>query len=81
MANKIVGLPKLTPPEIIEWVNSVEKYHSVGLLRALPNNASINQIKEAFDADRNTLTGIGEDLKEAARWDAWSSYEERQTDQ
>lgn len=70
-------LPKLTPVEIIEWVTSVEEIYSVNSLRTLPKDASLEQIEAAFNSDRSTLMGIGEDLMEKARWDAWEGYKRR----
>lgn len=64
-------LPKLTPPEIKEWVRSVEQYHPVAQLAMLPIDANTQDIKEAFEADKSTLIGIGESLVEAAKWAAW----------
>jgi hypothetical protein len=64
-------LPKLTPTEIKEWVRQIEKYHPVGHLAVLPFDASLPEIKEAYESDRDTLIGIGEALMEAARWSAW----------
>lgn len=73
-------LPKLTPPEIKEWVESVEEFYSVSNLSGLPDDASINQIEDAFVSDQSTLVGIGEALMERAKWDAWGSYQDRITD-
>ncbi|EKA5635953.1 hypothetical protein OKZ62_001857 [Vibrio navarrensis] len=70
-------LPKLTPPEIKEWVDSVEAIYPVCVLSGLPENATLEQIEEAFSSDRSTLMGIGEELMERARWDAWNSYKHR----
>ncbi len=72
-------LPKLTPPEIKEWVDSVEAFYPVSVLSGLPKNATLEQIEEAFGSDRNTLIGIGEELMERAKWDAWGSYQNRIT--
>ncbi len=64
-------LPKLTPAEIKEWVRSVEQYHPVGVLATLHFDASAQDIKQAFETDRDTLIGVGESLAEAAKWAAW----------
>jgi len=72
-------LPKLTPQEIKEWVDSVEDFYPVSALKDLPENANLEQIEEAFGTDRSTLMGIGETLMERAKWDAWSSYQNRIT--
>lgn len=76
MANK---LPKLTPPEIAQWVESVEAFYSISVLSSLPYNATLEQIEDAFGAERSTLMGIGEELMERAKWDAWGSYQDRIT--
>ena len=70
-------LPKLTPPEIKKWVESVEAFHPIGFLYRLPENATLEQIEDAFESERSTLTGIGETLMERAKWDAWGSYQDR----
>ncbi len=72
-------LPKLTPPEIKEWVDSVEAIYPVSVLSGLPENATLEQIEDAFYSDRSTLMGIGEELMGSAKWDAWSSYQNRIT--
>ncbi|EPO2959852.1 hypothetical protein ACT7TO_002864 [Vibrio cholerae] len=72
-------LPKLTPPEIKQWVQSVEAFYPVSVLAGLPDNATLKQIEDAFGSDRSTLMGIGEELMERARWDAWGSYQNRIT--
>ncbi len=72
-------LPKLTPPEIKEWVDSVEAIYPVSVLSGLPENATLEQIEDAFYSDRSTLMGIGEELMGRAKWDAWSSYQNRIT--
>ncbi|MBF4374143.1 hypothetical protein [Vibrio anguillarum] len=72
-------LPKLTPPEIKEWVDSVEAFYPVNVLAGLPDNATLEQIEEAFGSDRSALMGIGEALMERAKWDAWGSYQNRIT--
>ncbi len=72
-------LPKLTPPEIKEWVDSVEAIYPVCVLSGLPENATLEEIEDAFGSDRSTLMGIGEELMERAKWDAWSSYQNRIT--
>lgn len=71
-------LPVKTPKEIVDWVRKIEAHLSVNCLAQLPKNATLKEIKEAFDTDRSTLIGIGEDIYENARWDAWDSYEFRQ---
>ncbi|NRA73068.1 MAG: hypothetical protein HRU24_18905 [Gammaproteobacteria bacterium] len=68
-------LPKKTPQNVIDWVNRIELHISVNCLALLSEDSTLEQIKEAFEADRNTLIGIGEDIYENARWNAWSSYE------
>ncbi|AZS26350.1 hypothetical protein DYL72_15710 [Vibrio anguillarum] len=72
-------LPKRTPPEIKEWVDSVEAFYPVNVLAGLPDNATLEQIEEAFGSDRSALMGIGEALMERAKWDAWGSYQNRIT--
>ncbi|MEZ8198492.1 hypothetical protein [Vibrio splendidus] len=52
-------------------MRNIEQYHPVGNLAVLPYDASLREIKEAFESDRETLIGIGEALKEAASWSAW----------
>ncbi len=70
-------LPKLTPPEVKEWVESVEAFYPVSVLSDLPENATLEEIEEAFGSDQSTLMGIGEALMERAKWDAWGSYQHR----
>jgi len=70
-------LPAKTPKEIVEWVKNVETYYSVNCLAELSERSSIEEIKAAFDADRNTLIGIGEAISDCAGWDAWESYQHR----
>jgi len=70
-------LPLKTPKEIVEWVSKIETHIPVNCLAHLPKNATLKQIQEAFETDRDTLIGIGENIYENARWDAWSSYEFR----
>ncbi len=70
-------LPKLTPPEVKEWVESVEAFYPVSVLSGLPENATLEEIEEAFGSDQSTLMGIGEALMERAKWDAWGSYQHR----
>ncbi|WP_337909179.1 hypothetical protein [Vibrio cholerae] len=72
-------LPKLTPPEIKEWVDSVEAIYPVSVLSGLPENATLEQIEDAFYSDRSTLMGIGEELMGRAKWNAWDSYQNRIT--
>lgn len=72
-------LPKLTPLEIQEWVKSVEEFYSINVLTGLPEDATLEQIEDAFFSDRSTLMGIGETLMERAKWDAWGSYQNRIT--
>ncbi|EGQ8079070.1 TPA: hypothetical protein I7753_18570 [Vibrio vulnificus] len=72
-------LPKLTPTEIKEWVDSVEAIYPVSVLSGLAENATLEQIEDAFFSDRSTLMGIGEALMERAKWDAWGSYQNRIT--
>lgn len=74
-----IKLPKLTPPEIKEWVTSVEAFYPVSVLTGLPEDASLEQIEDAFGSDRSALMGIGEELMERAKWDAWGSYLNRIT--
>ncbi|MGR5328592.1 hypothetical protein [Photobacterium damselae] len=70
-------LPQLTPPEIHEWVKSVEAFHSVGLLTSLPYDSTLEKIQATFEEERSNLMCIGQSLGERARWDAWESYEDR----
>lgn len=72
-------LPKQTPPEIKEWVDSVEAIYPVSVLSSLPENATLEEIEDAFGSDRSTLMGIGEELMARAKWDAWGSYQNRIT--
>jgi hypothetical protein len=72
-------LPKLTPLEIKEWVDSVQEIYPVSVLFNLPENATLEQIEEAYGSDRSTLMGIGEELMERAKWNAWGSYQNRIT--
>lgn len=76
MTNK---LPKLTPSEIRKWVESVEDIYPVNALAGLPEDATIEEIEDAFSTDRCALMGIGEELMERAKWDAWTSYRYRIT--
>lgn len=64
-------LPKKTPQVVREWVRNVEQYHPVGALATLGDNASLQEIREAYEADKATITGIGEALLTAAQWNAW----------
>lgn len=79
MGKMTTKLPKLTPPEIKKWVDSVEAFCPVMALSDLPKNATLEQIEDAFFSDRSTLMGIGEALMERAKWDAWGSYQHRIT--
>lgn len=72
-------LPKLTPLEIQEWVKSVEEFYPINVLAGLSEDATLEQIEDAFFSDRSILMGIGETLMERAKWDAWGSYQNRIT--
>ncbi len=70
MNDKLI-LPKNTPKQVISWVKKVEGFYLTQELRQLDYNATLHEIKAAYDSDRSTLMGIGEELHEAAKWDAW----------
>lgn len=69
--NDKLRLPKNTPKQVISWVKKVEGFYLTQELRQLSYDATLNEIKAAYDSDRSKLIGIGEGLYEAARWDAW----------
>lgn len=68
---KDLRLPKNTPKQVLIWAKKVEGFYLTQELRQLDYNAALHEIKAAYDSDRSTLMGIGEELYEAAKWDAW----------
>lgn len=70
-------LPKLTPPSIVDWVNKMENYHHVAQLGDLPYDASLSDIKDAYDSERNTLQGIGEAIEMLAHTNLWPEIDDQ----
>lgn len=66
-AAKEIIYPKLMPKSLIAWIVGVERYHQVNKLLSLSYDASIDEIKSAYEEDRYTLIGIGEELMEQAK--------------
>ena len=58
--NDKLRLPKKTPKQVISWVEKVEGFYLTQELRQLNYNATLQEIKAAYDSDRSTLIGIGE---------------------
>ncbi|MBE8232964.1 MAG: hypothetical protein HAW67_04455 [Endozoicomonadaceae bacterium] len=74
---KETKLPANTPVNVVEWVRKVEQFYSVNALKGITELSTMNDIEQAYNIDRSALIGIGEELLEAAKWDAWpdSSFE------